>query len=133
MPKQPDPWRSQIRTLQLRRRSLESQLLQPRPMIAASLLERFLPGGQSRRSSPAYYLSRWQQGRSKLTYVRKQELAAVRQQCQAYREFQQVLTARSDARTGGSVEASAGDGVELKHDWEFLFDLAGHWRMFVAI
>jgi len=93
MPKQPDPWRSQIRTLQLRRRSLESQLLQPRPMIAASLLKRFLPGGQSRRSSPAYYLSRWQQGRSKLTYVRKQELAAVRQQCQAYREFQQVLTA----------------------------------------
>ena len=93
MPKQPDPWRSQIRTLQLRRRSLGSQLLQPRPMIAASLLERFLPGGQSRRSSPAYYLSRWQQGRSKLTYVRKQELAAVRQQCQAYREFQQVLTA----------------------------------------
>jgi hypothetical protein len=80
-------------TLQLRRRSLESQLLQPRPMIAASLLKRFLPGGQSRRSSPAYYLSRWQQGRSKLTYVRKQELAAVRQQCQAYREFQQVLTA----------------------------------------
>jgi len=73
MPKQPDPWRSQIRTLQLRRRSLESQLLQPRPMIAASLLERFLPGGQSRRSSPAYYLSRWQQGRSKLTYVRKQD------------------------------------------------------------
>ena len=57
-------------------------------MIAASLLERFLPGGQSRRSSPAYYLSRWQQGR-----VRKEELAAVRQQCQAYREFQQVLTA----------------------------------------
>ena len=45
MRKQPDAWRSQIRTLQ-RRRSLESQLLQPRPMIAASLLERFLPGSQ---------------------------------------------------------------------------------------
>jgi hypothetical protein len=91
MPKQPDPWRAQIRTLQLRRRSLESQLLQPRPMIAASRVERFLPRGQSRRSSPAYYLSRWRQGRSKLTYVRKEELAAVRQPCQAYREFQQAL------------------------------------------
>ncbi len=93
MPKRPDPYRRQIRALQLRRRSLESQLLQPRPMIAASLVERFLPSGQRRRSAPAYYLSRWQQGRSKLTYVKKEELAGVRQQCQAYREFQQALTA----------------------------------------
>ncbi len=41
------------------------------------------------RRSPACYLSRSQQGRSKLTYVQKEDLPRVRQQCAAYRAFQQ--------------------------------------------
>jgi len=92
----PDPChqlRAQVRTLQAQRRSLESKLLQPQPMLAASLIERFLQAGDSPRTSPAYYLSRSQQGRSKLTYVRKEELAAVRQRCTAYRTFQENLKA----------------------------------------
>ena len=52
-------------------------------MLAASLIERFLTAGGSARSSPAYYLSRSEQGRSKVTYVKKEELATVRQQCAA--------------------------------------------------
>jgi len=90
----PDPGqqlRTQIRTLQVQRRAVESKLLQPQPMMAASLVERFLKAGGVARTSPAYYLSRSQQGTSKLTYVKKEDLRVVRQQCAAYRAFQQNL------------------------------------------
>ena len=86
-----DPLRVQIRILQAQRRSLESKLMQPQSMLPASLIERFLRAGGSPRTAPAYYLSRSEHGRSKLTYVKKEELAAVRQQCAAYRAFQQNL------------------------------------------
>src|ERR1700730_8775406 len=74
------------------RRSLESKLLQPQSMLPASLIERFLRAGGSPRTVPAYYLSRSEHGRSKLTYVKKEDLAAVRQHCAAYRAFQQNMT-----------------------------------------
>ena len=93
MPKSSDHLREQIRTLQSERRSLESKLMQPQAMLAASLVKRFLRAGDSPRHSPAYYLSRSEQGRSKLTYVKKEELDAVRLQCAAYRAFQQNLRA----------------------------------------
>jgi hypothetical protein len=84
-----DKLRAQIRTLQAQRRSLESKLMQPQSMLAASLIERFLGAGGSSRTAPAYYLSRSQHGRSKLTYVKKEDLAEVRQYCAAYGAFQQ--------------------------------------------
>jgi len=65
--------------------------MQPQPMLAASLIERFLCAGDTPRVAPAYYLSRSEHGRSTLTYVRKEELAVVRQHCTAYRAFQQNL------------------------------------------
>jgi hypothetical protein len=83
--------RAQIRILQAERRSLESKLMQPQSMLPASLIERFLRAGGSPRTAPAYYLSRSAHGRSKLTYVKKEELAVVRQHCAAYRAFQQNL------------------------------------------
>lgn len=83
--------REQIRTLQAERRSLESKLMQPQPMLPASLLERFLGGGGSARATPAYYLSRSERGRSKLTHVNKEELAGARQRCASYRAYQQNL------------------------------------------
>jgi hypothetical protein len=86
-----DDLRAQIRTLQAQRRALESKLMQPQAMLAASLIERFLGARASPRTSPAYYLSRSQQGRSKLTYVKKEELANVRQHCARYRAFQENL------------------------------------------
>ena len=93
MPEPSEQLRRRIQVLQTRRRSLESKLLQPRRMIAACLVERFLGSGAARRCSPAYYLSRSLQGRSKLTYVKKAERDAVRQRCEAYRDFQQNLAA----------------------------------------
>jgi hypothetical protein len=83
--------RAQIRTLQVQRRRLESKLMQPQSMLAASLIQRFLRDGGAPRTAPAYYLSRSQHGRSKLTYVKKEDLAVVRQHCAAYGSFQQNL------------------------------------------
>jgi len=60
-------------------------------MLAASLIQRFLRDGGSSRTAPAYYLSRSAHGRSKLTYVKKEDLAVVRQHCTAYGGFQQNL------------------------------------------
>src|SRR5438093_3516527 len=57
----------------------------------ATLVERFLRAGDTSRAAPAYYLSRSEHGRSMLTYVKKEELAVVRQHCTAYRAFQQNL------------------------------------------
>ncbi|SRR5712691_711580 len=85
--------RGQIRTLQGERRALESKLMQPQSMLAASLVERFLSAGDSLRQSPSYYLSRSAEGRSKLTYVKKEDLDTVRRQCTAYRAFQENLRA----------------------------------------
>jgi hypothetical protein len=86
-----DDLRAQIRALQTQRRALESRLMQPQGMLAASLIERFLGARGSPRASPAYYLSRSQRGRSKLTYVKKEDLATIRQQCAQYRAFQDNL------------------------------------------
>jgi hypothetical protein len=91
MPVSADQLRVQIRALQTQRRSLESKPMQPQPMLPASLIERYLPSGGSPRSAPAYYLSRSAHGRSKLTYVKKEDLAVVRQQSAAYSTYQQTL------------------------------------------
>jgi len=91
MPDPTEQLRAQIRILQVQRRSLESKLMQPQSMLPASLMERFLRAGGSSRAAPAYYLSRSEQGRSKLTYVKQEDLAVVRQHCAAYRAFQQNL------------------------------------------
>lgn len=91
MPHPGDDLRAQIRDLQAQRRALESKLIQPQTMLPASLIERFLAAKGSPRTSPAYYLSRSQQGRSKLTYVKKEKLATVRQHCARYRAFQENL------------------------------------------
>ena len=87
----PAQLREQIRSLQAERRAIESKLMQPQSMIPASLIKRFLRDGGSARATPAYYLSRSMGGRSKLTYVNKEELAAARQHCAAYRAYQQNL------------------------------------------
>ncbi len=94
MPDQADQaqLRTRIRFQQIRRRSLESMPLRPQEMIAASLVERFLGSGDRRRRSPAYYLSRSLQGRSKLIYVKQGDLAAVRRQCQGYHAFRENLS-----------------------------------------
>jgi len=76
-----------------------------------------LPG---RRRVPAQFprLSRSEQGRSKLTYVKKEDLATVRQHCAAYRAFQQNL--KEWRRVTAAVEAVAAGPVPIKHFYLFL-------------
>jgi hypothetical protein len=98
--------REQIRTLQAERRSLESELMQPQSMLPASLIERFLRDGGAARATPAYYLSRSEQGRSKLAYVNKEDLSVVRQRCAAYRAYQQNLKQWRQVTAGARVESA---------------------------
>ena len=79
--------------------------MQPQAMLAASLVERFLRAGESPRHSAAYYLSRSEQGHSKLTYVKKEERDAVRLQGAAYRAFH-----RTCGHGGGSPLPGNSDG-----------------------
>ena len=60
-------------------------------MRAGSMVERHLGARGAARPRPACYVSRSVEGRSKLTYIRQEELAEVRPQCAAYRAFQQNL------------------------------------------
>jgi hypothetical protein len=122
MPDSADQLRAQIRTLQAQRRSLESKLLQPQSMLPASLIERFLRAGGSPRTVPAYYLSRSEHGRSKLTYVKKEDLAAVRQHCAAYRAFQAEhdRVAAGHCGLATAMEAVAAGPVPIKHFRPFL-------------
>ena len=127
MPDSAEQLRRQIRTLQAERRSLESKLMQPQPMLAASLIERFLRAGDTLRAAPAYYLSRSEHGRSTLTYVKKEELAVVRQHCTAYRAFQQNL--KQWRRVTAALQqrwAVAAGPISIKHFFQFFVDFAGH-------
>src|SRR5216684_3919526 len=128
MPDSCDQLRAQIRALQGERRSLESKLMQPQGMLAASLVERFLRAGGTPRAAPAYYLSRSEHSRSTLTYVKKEELAVVRQHCAAYRAFQQNLKQwrRVTAALQQRWKAVAAGPVPIKTFLSFFVDFAGH-------
>src|SRR5439155_15111918 len=96
--------------------------MQPQAMLAASLVERFLLGGDSPRHWPAYYLSRSEQGRSKLTYVKKEELDAVRQQCAALPHLpaEPADLAAGHRGPATAMEAVAAGPVPVKHFVLFL-------------
>ena len=93
-----------------------------------SLVERFLRAGGTPRAAPAYYLSRSEHSRSTLTYVKKEELAVVRQHCAAYRAFQQNLKQwrRVTAALQQRWEAVAAGPISIKHFFQFFVDFAGH-------
>jgi hypothetical protein len=56
-------------------------------MIAASLLERHLGSTDQKRASAAFYLSFVEKGQTKLVYVCRDRLDAVRAQVDAWREY----------------------------------------------
>ena len=71
--------------------SLMNRLLRPRRMVAASLIERHLGTKRRKRASPAFYLSRAEDGRTRLTYVPKKKLEGVRVRTEAWREYRRGL------------------------------------------
>src|SRR5438128_9327922 len=117
-----DHLRGQIRTLQAERRSLESKLMQPQAMLAASLVERFLRAGDSPRRSPAYYLSRAEQGRSKLTYCQKGRAGcdAPTVRCVPRLPAEPAGVAAGHRGLATAMEAVAAVPVPIKHFCPFL-------------
>ena len=122
MPKSSDQLREQIRTLQAERRSLESKLMQPQAMLAASLVERFLGAGDSLRHSPAYYLSRSEQGRSMLTLRQEGRVGCgtLTVRCVPRLSAEPAGVAAGQRHPPTALEAVAAGPVPIKHFCSFL-------------
>jgi hypothetical protein len=71
--------------------NLQEEILQPRQMISASLIERYLGTKEHKRTSPAFYLSFSQNGKTKLQYVPKNKLKTMRTQAVEWKRYQQAL------------------------------------------
>ena len=90
-PRRASRLRQQIRSMSEEMISLMDRLLRPRRMIAASLIERHLGTSSRKRASSAFYLSRAEGGRTRLTYVPKKDLERIRAQTEAWREYRRGL------------------------------------------
>ena len=83
--------RLQIVALKAKRQRLEHTLLRRGRMLDACLIERRGLAGGKQRKTPAYYLSRKVEGKTKLTYVRKREIEGVRAAADAWRAFSRAV------------------------------------------
>jgi len=86
---------------------LLDRLLGPRRMIAASLIERHLGRRSRRRASSAFYLSRAEGGRTRLTYVAKKKLEGVRGRTEGWRGYRQGV--RRVRELGGKLVKLLGE------------------------
>ena len=84
--------RRHIASARRKRLRLEEDILRRRMMLDACLVERVALAGGKQRKTPAYYLSRKAEGKTKLIYVRKDELARVRKATEAWRAFSAGMT-----------------------------------------
>lgn len=92
VPKSASRIRQQIAGLSRQREHLEKKLISCRHrMLDACLVARKELAGGKVRKNPAYYLSRKIDGKTNLTYVRKDELSVVRRQTDRWREFSHTL------------------------------------------
>ena len=105
--------RQEIRRLTAERATVEREFLHRHRMLAASLVERHLGTQRSKRESAAFYLSWAREGRTRLRYVAKDRLPAVRQAVEAWRAFRtrlrrwRVLSRRLEALWRELAEAQA--------------------------
>ena len=70
---------------------LHHEILSPRQMISASLIERYLGTKEHKRTSAAFYLSFCQNGKTKLKYVPKGRLKTISAQAAQWKRYQQAL------------------------------------------
>lgn len=71
--------------------NLQEEILLPRQMISASLIERYLGTKEHKRRSPAFYLSFSQNGKTKLEYVPKNRLKKIKTQAVEWKRYQRGL------------------------------------------
>ena len=88
-----DPSRIRQHLHQLRgeRYQLEEQLLEIRALVRGSLVENWTLSGGRRRPEAAFYVSRVEDERRRLAYVRRSTLDKVRALVEAYRRYQRGL------------------------------------------
>ena len=70
---------------------LQEEILQPRKMIAASLIKRYLGTKKQKRVSYAFYLSVFKNGRTELRYISKNNVEEIRTQVIAWKRHQEAL------------------------------------------
>ena len=83
--------RQKISILRKERMRLEDSALKHRRMIDACLIERYLGTKKKKRTTPAFYLSKKVEGKTKLEYVGNTEIAKVRRKTEAWREYSLLM------------------------------------------
>jgi hypothetical protein len=83
--------RQQLAQLRSQRARLEYRLLKRRRMLRATCVERHLSLGQSKRKTPAYYLSFYHQGKTVQKYIRLEELSKIMPRARAWGEYYHLL------------------------------------------
>jgi hypothetical protein len=83
--------RQQLAGLRSERARLEFQLLKRQRMLRATFVERYLSAGDTKRKTPAYYLSFLHEGRTVQKYVRLAKVHEVGRRCQAWSEYYHLL------------------------------------------
>jgi hypothetical protein len=83
--------RQKLHTLKEERDRLEGSLLEIRVLLRGPLIAHHTLSGGRRRSEPAFYLFRREEGRKRLRYVRKRDLEKVRHLVEASRRYRDGL------------------------------------------
>jgi len=88
--------RQKLHDLRLERDRLEEELLEIRAFVRGSLVAHHTLSGGRRRTHPAFYLFRWEGGKRRSHYIRRDHLERARREVNAYRRYRQgVLRLRS--------------------------------------
>jgi len=83
--------RQKLHDLRLERDRLEEELLAIRTLLRGSLVAHHTLSGGRRRSQPAFYLFRRQDGTRRSHYIRRENLETARREVGAYRRHRQGL------------------------------------------
>jgi hypothetical protein len=83
--------RQEIQQARDTRERLEKAVLNLGVVLQGSLIKRHLGTAAHRRKAPAYYLSRAEEGRTRLVYIPRARVESVRRATQAWRHFKSVL------------------------------------------
>jgi hypothetical protein len=83
--------RQEIQQARDTRERLEKAVLNLGVVLQGSLIKRHLGTAAHRRKTPAYYLSRAEEGRTRLVYIPRDRVESVRRATQAWRHFKSVL------------------------------------------
>lgn len=84
--------KAKVRYLMTERASCEKYLLARHQMVNASFVEMKKLAGRKVRKTPAYYLSRKVGRITKLTYIRKDDLAVVRKRALSWKYYSRNLS-----------------------------------------